>query len=317
MEELEFRIRRLTRKDIDAAQSLAQNVWGDQAKRDTGMNIAYPKRLRRMFEGYLHADPRGSFLATIEGKAIGASYGHKWGRVGWIGPIEVSTEYQKHGVGTLLAHATVDHLETVGCDTIGVETMGDSEGHVEFYRRIGFSVHSPTFFYEKRLESDPGLSGETILLPFTSYETILNRAKELSERISPGLDLSVEFWMSYVANLGRILVYQDPNDPEKLLGASVVYGRTMEGVDTHLLRLLIVDPDHDDQQRVANALLQDSEFLVRRMGGRRMFFSCPATATSVSLLAERGYRVIGNNVRMTRGAKYAERGEMQIISWAG
>ena len=317
MAEGEYRIRRMTRKDIDAAQSLAQNVWSEQARRDTGRSIDYPKRLKRMFEGYLHADPRGNFVATKGGSVIGASYGHKWGRIGWIGPVEVVPEYQQKGVGTTLAQAAIDHLELVGCDTIGVETMGSSEGHVAFYQRLGFTIHSPTFFYERRLEDGSGLSGETMLLPLTSYETILARVKELSDRIAPGMDLSVEFWMSYVANLGRILVYQDLNDPEKLRGAAVIYGRTMEGVDTHLLRLLIVDPDHDEQQRVANALLQDCEFLAKRMGGSRIFFSSPASATSVSLLADRGYRVIGNNVRMVRGSKYSERGEVQMISWAG
>jgi hypothetical protein len=221
------------------------------------------------------------------------------------------------GVGTELARSTIDHLDVVGCKVVGVETMGESEAHVAFYKRLGFSIHSPAFFYEKKVPKDIGLSGETVLLPIRSYETVLTKVKELSGRICPGMDMSVEFWMAYVANLGRILIYQDQDDPEKMLGAAIIYGRTMEGVDNHLLRLMVIDPMCEDPMRVGNALLQDVEFLVRRMGGTKIFFSSSVTESSVNLLADRDYRVIGNNVRMVRGKGYGERGALQIISWAG
>jgi len=317
MEGADFNVRHMKRKDVSQAQGLARTVWAEQAFRDTGMRIEYPQRARRMFEGYLRAEPRGSFVAESGGKVIGASYGHKWGEVGWIGPIEVLPEFQMMGVGTELTRSTIDHLDVVGCKMVGVETMGDSDAHMAFYKRLGFSIHSPAFFYEKKLPKEVGLSGESVLLPIRSYETVLAKVKAMSDRICPGMDLSVEFWMANIANLGRILVYQDPNDPEKMLGAAIIYGRTMEGVDNHLLRLMMIDPLCEDPLRVGNALLQDIEFLVRRMGGSKIFFSSSVTESSVNLLADRDYRVIGNNVRMVRGKGYGERGALQIISWAG
>lgn len=317
MEGGDYIVRHMKRRDVLQAQALARTVWAEQAYRDTGVRIEYPQRVRRMFEGYLRAEPRGSFVAEDGGRVIGAAYGHKWGDIGWMGPIEVLPEFQKMGVGTALAEATIGHLEVVGCNVVGVETMGESDAHVAFYKRLGFTIHSPAFFYEKRLPKDIGLSGETMLLPIRSYQTVLTKVKALSDKICKGLDLSVEFWMAYIANLGRILIYQDQDDPEKLLGAAIIYGRTMEGVDNHLLRLMIVDPSCEDPMRVAGSLLQDVEFLVRRMKGSRIFFSSSVTESSVNLLADHGYRVIGNNVRMVRGKGYGERGALQIISWAG
>jgi GNAT superfamily N-acetyltransferase len=311
------KIRRLMRKDISQARTLAQVTWSDQVLKDTGKTIEYPLRMAKLLEAYLGTEPRGGIMAFKGDELIGSAYAHTWGKVGWTGPLEVHPEWQGKGIGTALMKAADRYLVRKGCEVIGVETMGDHDRHISFYKDLGYSISTPAFFYEKWLKGGDLSSGETQLLPLEGTTSILERAGQISGRIVPGMDLSGELWMSYVGNLGRIIVYQDPDDKERLWGISLVYGRTMEGMDNHLLRLLIVDPTCGRQKEVFTALLHDSGILAHKMGATRLFFSCSVNQALVSELSSGGYRIIGNNVRLISKGTYREAGDYQLISWAG
>ena len=60
-----------------------------------------------------------------------------------------------------------------------------------------------------------------------------------------------------------------------------------------------------------------SEVVAREMGAKKLFFTSSVSARSVTALAERDYKVIGNNVKMLRTGTYGEKGDFQLISWAG
>lgn len=311
------RIRRMMRKDNSQARRLAQVTWSDQVFKDTGKRIEYPQRVAKLLDAYLSTEPRGGIVACKGDELIGSAYAHTWGKVGWTGPLEVLPEWQGKGIGTALMKAADQYLERKGCDVIGVETMGDHDRHISFYKKLGYSISSPAFFYERTLKGGDLSSGETQLLPLGGTTSILERVAQMSDRIFPGMDLSSELYLAYTGNLGRIIVYQDTEDNERLLGLSLVYGRTMEGMDNHLLRLLIVDPTCERQKEVFTALLQDSGTLAHKMGAKRMFFSCSVNQGMVDLLSSGGYRIIGNNVRMVLRGNYHEAGDYQLISWAG
>lgn len=312
-----IKIRRLLRKDIAQARLLAQITWSDQVFKDTGKKIEYPQRAAKLLEAYLSTEPRGSIAAFNGHELIGSAYAHTWGKVGWTGPLEVLPQWQGKGIGTALMKAADRYLRRKGCDVIGVETMGDHDRHISFYRKLGYAISTPAFFYERSLKGGDLLSGETTVLPLEGTPSILDRVAKMSDRIFPGMDLSSELWMSYVGNLGRVIVYQDPDDTERLWGISLVYGRTMEGMDNHLLRLLIVDPSCERQKDVFTALLHDSGILAHKMGAKRMFFSCSVNQALIDSLNSCGYRIIGNNVRMVSRGTYRETGDHQLISWAG
>jgi N-acetylglutamate synthase-like GNAT family acetyltransferase len=83
------------------------------------------------------------------------------------------------------------------------------------------------------------------------------------------------------------------------------------------MRALVVDPSSEERERAFSMLINDSEVVAREMGAKKLFFTSSVSALSVIALADRGYKVIGNNVKMLRTGDYSEKGDYQLISWAG
>jgi GNAT superfamily N-acetyltransferase len=137
------KIRRLLRKDIPQARLLSQITWSDQVFKDTGKRVEYPKRVTKLLDAYLGIEPRGGIVAFKGDEMIGSAYAHTWGKVGWTGPLEVLPQWQGKGIGTALMKAADQYLERKGCDVIGVETMGDHDRHISFYKNLGYSISTP------------------------------------------------------------------------------------------------------------------------------------------------------------------------------
>jgi len=310
----DFSIRTMSVEDIPSVRLLARNVWKDQLLRDTGMDVDYPARDRKVYEAYMKTEPNGNLVAVSGEKIIGAAYAHSWGSVGWTGPIEVDTKWQGRGVGTFLTEAAGSYLETAGCSVIGVETKGGDDRSSAFYRSLGYGIHSPTFIYEKVLAGIVRPSGMTQELSSSDLEKLVPEISSMSDKIFPGMDIAKEFTMAADNNLGKILAVRNSG---KIVGASIVHDRTVEGIASHLLRALIVDPCLEIREKIFHWLLNDSESAAAGMGAKRMFFTSSVTERSVSALADAGYKVIGNNVKMLRRGSYAEKGDLQLISWAG
>ncbi|QLH75572.1 MAG: GNAT family N-acetyltransferase [Methanomassiliicoccales archaeon] len=311
-----FSIRTMRPTDIEMARELARSVWGDQLYRDTGVALDYPARDRRVYEAYLDLEPEGNFVAESEGKVVAAAYAHSWGSVGWVGPLEVMPSHQGKGIGRALMERASFYLESSGCTTMGVETMGDSDRNIRFYTSLGYRLHSPTFVYEKQLgERDIFPHGVEVKTSLSEIER--EGLRELSDAVFPEMDLSKEFRIATEMSIGRVLLIKDSDHRERILGAAIVHGRTVEGLTSHLLRALMVDPYHEERSSLFSRLIMSSEVVAKGMGAKKLFFTSSVTSASISVLASEGYRTIANNVRMLKKGPYYERGDLQLLSWAG
>jgi N-acetylglutamate synthase-like GNAT family acetyltransferase len=311
----DFSIRKMVIEDVPNVRELSRAVWADQLFKDTGIEVEYPAREMKVYAAYVDNEPDGNLVAEVEGRIVAASYAHTWGSVGWIGPVEVVSRWQGNGIGTELLRRSSSYLESRGCRVIGVETMGDSEKNVSFYGALDYSITSPTFVYEKVISKVTELSGLTEELPADRCERYLPTLSSITDSIFPGMDLRKEFRMAMLGGIGKVLVARDAED--RVIGASIVHERTVEGLSSHLMRALIVDPDSESREKAFSSLVNDSEVVARGMGARKLFFTSSVSARSVTALSELGYQVIGNNVKMLMTGDYSEKGDFQLISWAG
>ena len=117
---------------------MAKRVWQDVLEKETGLKLDYPLKPEMVLRTYMSMDPGGSLAAWSGERMVGAIYAHAWGRVGWIGPMEVDPSWQGRGVGTSLLHAAEGYLREEGCDTIGLEAMSERRGSISFYHSRGY-----------------------------------------------------------------------------------------------------------------------------------------------------------------------------------
>lgn len=96
-------------------------------------------------------DPKGFFVAFVEGKPVGFVSGHKhwfWAGKLWgeVHEIVVEPGYQHKGIGKALMTMVIDYLKSQEDVRIGLWVGIDNEHAKNFYRKLGFR---PEVVYDK------------------------------------------------------------------------------------------------------------------------------------------------------------------------
>lgn len=115
---------------------------------------------------YLSQCPEGCFVYLENGQIRGAAFCHVWGQTGWFGPLAVAPERHLMGIGKRLVAACIDHLQRVGCTTIGLETNPRSSRNLGFYGRFGFM---PTALAVDMIRSVPTAPVSSDRLPHQTF----------------------------------------------------------------------------------------------------------------------------------------------------
>nr|MDO8133861.1 GNAT family N-acetyltransferase [Candidatus Njordarchaeum guaymaensis] len=168
------KIHPLRKKDISFAYKMNKTEqWNDREE-----------DLRRM----LDYEPKGCFLAVVEGKPAGHVFTVNYGRLGWIGLLIVKAEYRRIGIGRLLMEKAKQYLLDLGVRTIKLEAVPEFS---DLYRALGFvdEYHSLRFkgVYNKKLTGSSTLivnMKEDMIYDIAEFDTQYfgaDRAKVLSK----------------------------------------------------------------------------------------------------------------------------------------
>jgi ribosomal protein S18 acetylase RimI-like enzyme len=141
------RIRPFTRDDFGFAVSRTRReAWDNTAE---------------TFQLCLDHDPRGCFVAEVDGEAAGMITSTRYAHSAWLGNLIVLPEWRRRGIGERLMTHAIDAL-AAGAD--GVRTFrleGDPMG-IALYRRLGFVAEFVTPRFKKSpphasrpVEADP------------------------------------------------------------------------------------------------------------------------------------------------------------------
>jgi len=90
---------------------------------------------RHVFEDFRAYDPKGCFIAVVDGKQAGICVATPYQRHGFIGALIVTPELRHVGIGTKLFTHAVRYLLSSGVQTISLD--GDTPG-IPIYLRAGF-----------------------------------------------------------------------------------------------------------------------------------------------------------------------------------
>ena len=132
-------LRQMRIEDLPSVNALLIRAFS-AARREEGFRRPELALCRMEFlRFYLQDAPASCWVVEAEGGLCGAVFGHGLGRVGWIGPLAVSPESQRQGLGRSLLQRCEEALRGLGCSLIGLETDAGSLYNLAFYSGLGYT----------------------------------------------------------------------------------------------------------------------------------------------------------------------------------
>lgn len=209
------KIRPLVDSDLDAADRVARLAFG------TFLGLPDPQR----FFGdaaWVHSRWRcaetAGIAAEFDGELIGSSFATGWGSIGVLGPLTVHPGYWGRSVGKALVAATMEVFARKRIEQVGLFTFADSSRHVGLYQRFGFWPRYLTAVMRTPVQPVARSDARTIVMSKLApgeRGTLVALARELTDRVHPGLDLTAEIEAVAAHSLGDTIML-DQCDPAAL-----------------------------------------------------------------------------------------------------
>ena len=209
---MKIEFRKMENLDIEQVQTLIPNVFADLFARETGRPHYLPKRTRSEMESYMHKDPDGSIVAVTErGKIVGCVFCHRWGEIGWLGPMVVDPAFQGRGIGSHLLEMAIDHMTGTQCRVIGLETMPQTVENIRLYLRHGFFPENLRIRLWKDIHAEGTDHSESLqhCLDLNEAKPYMKDVARISRLVDPCIDYSQEVYSTFRYELGRCFFWRE------------------------------------------------------------------------------------------------------------
>ncbi len=163
---------------------------------------------------YIHsrwmANPAAALAAEVDGALAGSNFVTRWGSFGFFGPLTVRPELWNQRVAQALLEGTDQLFENWGVRQAALYTFSHSPKHIALYQKFGFRPQRLTAFL-----SGAAVAREAAYTAFSALgdpERIeaLSAARELTDSIYPGLDVTSEIRSVHGQNLGdTVMIFGD------------------------------------------------------------------------------------------------------------
>ncbi|MDD1772337.1 MAG: GNAT family N-acetyltransferase [Methanomassiliicoccales archaeon] len=293
-------VRPLRPEDIHRAQALMAETWSDLLKEQTGLEMQYPVRPARWYEARISHEPSGTLCLEEGGEIIGTGFCLSCGSIGWIGPMEIIPGHQGRKQGKLLLQALEKHLDSVGCTTIGLETMKDIVRNISFYVGNGYRVEQDVLYLEKTEVRANDVSDQDF------GKADMSEIRRLADTVISGYDPSKEFTMYESTGTGVTFHGEGV--------AALLVPDIIPGSGKAYLRTLLTEGSERSNEAIE--LVKSAENEALRHGASSIFTIMPAKSELLHPLLRGGYRPKGVDIRMMKG-EIARKHECSIISWSG
>ncbi len=212
---MQIKYRKMIKEDIPQVQKLIPEVFADLFARETGRPHYLPMRTTAEIESYMEKSPEGSLVAVTErNRVLGCVFCHRWGEIGWLGPLVVSPAQQGQGIGSELLQMATRYMVATDCAVIGLETMPQTVGNVGLYLRHGYFPENLRIRMGKEIDLDQGseTGGLTYCLDLAEAAPYLKAVTRISREVDPLLDYSEEVIATYRYELGRCFFWGAQDD---------------------------------------------------------------------------------------------------------
>ena len=280
-------------------------VWQDHFLKEQNQQVPMMRRSLQNMKYYIEKEPEGCYVAVQNGKIAGSIISHVWGKVGWFGPLEVEAPLQGQGIGKALVQASMDYLKSKGCTTRGCETMASSPNNIAFYMNQGFKAKGMSNVMYKCLEPlDPGSKNQA--RAFESEDLVT--AKELWQKIQPGLDYQIEFEAIKKFNLGEAWALEN--------GAhAIVHTYEMFADSNNAIVKLLASSENTPGLDTLLERCEQSAILAGKTG---MFLrTYGVTPPKLDWLYEKSYMLQSNSIRLIFEGPDESGKDFHVSCWSG
>jgi len=282
--------------DIPALNTVFSDAFSERYRKDGLVGVRVPFLNPLIWRYAIEGAGAGAVLWRTDRGAIAAfNIAHRSGSEGWMGPLAVMPALQSRGVGRTIVEFGVDHLRTLGCAVIGLETMPRTMDNIGFYSQLGF-VPGPLTI---TVTLDAATSDERVMLlgrlPQLERDDVIAECAALVHGMRDGYDFTREIRITDALAIGEtVLVLRHGRVTAFAIchSAPLVEGRARDEV--RVLKF-VASTDADAMQLVT----QLTEY-ARRCGTRRIAIRVQGDATRMyAALIARGGRVRWTDLRMT------------------
>lgn len=255
-------IRGMEEADIPAARAIFQLAFGTYRKLPDPASWAEDRDLVG-FRWRMNAP--AAFVAELDGEIVGSNFAGRWGSVGFFGPLTVHPDHWGRGFAQALLPPVMAAFEAWGIAHAGLYTFADSALHLGLYGRHGFRARVNCDVLELEVREKPASSDGWAVMGEDRLETFLDAARDLTEAVYPGLDLSLEIRALEDQGLGETLFLGRRDGG--LDGLAICHcGRGSEAGQRRLyVKFAAVRPG-DEAGETFDLLLVACEALARRRG---------------------------------------------------
>ncbi len=288
--------------DVPALNTVFSDAFSERYRKDGLVGVRVPFLNPLIWRYAIEGAGAGAVLWRTDRGGIAAfNIAHRSGVEGWMGPLAVTPEMQSRGVGQAIVSFGADHLRTLGCAVIGLETMPRTMDNIGFYSQLGFLPGPLTItvtLEAATVDSPISLLGRLSLL---DRDDVMLECAALTASIRDGYDFTREMQITDALAIGETVLLRRGGQVSAFAichSAPLVEGRSRDEI--RVLKL-VAATDADAMMLVTHL----AEY-ARRCGTRRVAIRVQGDATRLyaSLIA-RGGRVRWTDLRMTM-AEYGE-----------
>ncbi|MES3033240.1 MAG: GNAT family N-acetyltransferase [Gemmatimonadota bacterium] len=282
--------------DIPALNTVFSDAFSERYRKDGLVGVRVPFLNPLIWRYAIEGAGAGAVLWRTDRGGIAAfNIAHRSGTEGWMGPLAVMPELQARGVGRTVVEFGVDHLRTLGCSVIGLETMPRTMDNIGFYSQLGFVPGPLTITVTLDAATADGRITLLGRLPQLERDDAIAECAALTATLRSGYDFTREIRITDALSIGETVLVQRNGQVTAYAichSAPLVEGRARDEV--RVLKF-VAATDADAMQLVT----QLTEY-ARRCGTRRVAIRVQGDATRLyAALIARGGRVRWTDLRMT------------------
>lgn len=284
----------LCESHVEACSLLEANAF-NQLRKEWGQPLQPPRRQDWLLY-HTKKFPYCNNVALANNRVVGFCISHKWGSLGWIGPITVEPTFQGHGIGQELTKQAIQKLIARNCQIIGLETWPHRLPNIALYLKNGFNSGPLIFIFEKKITDVSNHFTGFKLSNGPSINQTIEGLTGLFNLITPGLDYSPLVMATLDCHLGSVYVWGSIEKPKAT--AIVHYETYLEEPSPNYakIELFIVQPG---KESIFDCLLEEVEGLAANAGRTSIRISLSSHhADGLRHLMSNGYRLHKSRIRM-------------------
>ena len=282
--------------DIPALNTVFSDAFSERYRKDGLVGVRVPFLNPLIWRYAIEGAGAGAVLWRTDRGGIAAfNIAHRSGVEGWMGPLAVSPELQSRGVGRTVVEFGVEHLRTLGCHVIGLETMPRTMDNIGFYSQLGFAPGPLTITVTLDAASTENALVLLGRLSQLERDDAVQECAALTASLRDGYDFTREIRITDALAIGETVLLRRGGRVTAYAivhSAPLVEGRARDEV--RVLKL-VAQTDSD-----AMLLVTQLTEYARRCGTRRVAIRVQGDAVRLyTALIARGGRVRWTDLRMT------------------